>query len=167
MNVNRLSQWLEFVGGIAVLIGLSLVALELRQAADTTRAELATGTGSTLNEIYSQFATTQLSTIYAKMLEVPEDLTTAEMLALDGFFSEITGVFTREVSLKQRGIFEEDERIIRALVPVYFSNTYAQSWWSVNKNRWPPRVALLVETELQKLTTDDNLQNLIKIRSNL
>lgn len=167
MNVNRLSQWLEFVGGIAVLIGLSLVALELRQAADTTRAELATGTGSALIEIYSQLATTQISTTYAKMLEAPEDLSTAEMLALNGLFSQILGVFTREVSLKNRGIFDEDERIIGAIVPVYFSNSYAHSWWSVNRYRWPPRVTLLVDREVKKLTVGGNLQNLVEIRSNI
>jgi hypothetical protein len=101
------------------------------------------------------------------MLEAPENLTTAEMLALDGFFSEILGVFSQEVSLKRRGIFDEDERIIAAIVPVYFSNAYAQSWWSANRNRWPARVILLVDKAVEKLPIGGNLQNLTKIRSNL
>lgn len=54
------------------------------------------------------------------MMETPEDLTTAEMLELNGFFMQITGVFLREVSLKRRGVFDEDERIINDLVPEYF-----------------------------------------------
>jgi len=167
MDVNRLSQWLEFVGGIAILFGLVLVALELRQTADITRAELAMGTGNKIGALHAQLTTTQFSSTYAKMMETPEDLTTAEMLELNGFFTQITGVFLREVSLKRRGIFVEDERIIRGVVPEFFSNSYAQSWWLSNKHRWPPRVVLLVEKELSKLTTDGNLQKLIEIRSNL
>jgi len=167
MDINRFGHWLELVGSVAVLIGIGLLALELRQTSDITRAELSTGTGSALIEINSQLSTTQLSTTYAKMMETPEDLTTAEMLALNGFYWQITGVFMREVSLKRRGIFDEDENVIRGVVPQFFANSYAQSWWLSNKRRLPPRVVLLVEQELAKLTTDANLQQLTDIRSNL
>ena len=167
MDMNRLEHWLELAGSIAVLFGLGLLALELRQTSDITRAELALGTGNALSTINAQLTTTQFSNTYAKMMETPEDLTTAEMLELNGFFMQITGVFLREVSLKRRGIFDEDERIISDLVPEYFSNSYAQSWWMANRHRWPPRVVFLVEKELPKLSTEGNLQKLNEIRSNL
>jgi hypothetical protein len=167
MDMNRIGRWLELAGSVAVLIGLGLLALELRQTSDITRAELATDSGNILISINAQLTTTPFAKTYAKMLEIPEELTTAEMLELNGFYWQITGVFMREVSLKRRGIFPEDENIIMGIVPRFFSNSYAQSWWLSNRHRLPPRVVLLVDRALAKLSTNENLQELVDIRSNL
>ena len=164
METNRLNHYLQVVGGIAVIIGLALVVTELRQTANLTRAELASGTRDNINIILAQVSSGDFSATYAKMLEDPDALTTAEMLEIDAFLYQVVGVFHREASLKSRGIFEEDERILIGLLPRIFANTYAQSWWSVSKGGWHPRVVELMDREITKLDVNGNMQTLTHIR---
>ncbi len=167
METNRLNHYLQSVGGLAVIIGLALVVTELRQTASLTRAELASGTRDNINIVLAQVSSGDFSATYAKMLENPDDLTTAEMLEIDAFLYQIVGVFHREVSLKNRGIFEEDERVLVGLLPRIFANSYAQSWWSVNKSGWHPRVVELMEREIPKLDVNGNMRTMTHIRESL
>ena len=157
MNTNRLDNWLQLIGAAAVLTGLVLVALELRQTADITHAELATGTGSHLIELQAQLVGSPFSETYARMLESPEDLTTAEMLELNAFLGQVVGIFLRETSLRGRGIFDEDSRILRGVAPEFFSNAYAQSWWASHRERFPPRVVELMDQTIPDLDENRNL----------
>ena len=160
MNTNRLDNWLQLIGAAAVLTGLVLVALELRQTADITHAELATGTGSHLIELQAQLVGSPFSETYARMLESPEDLTTAEMLELNAFLGQVVGIFLRETSLRGRGIFDEDSRILRGVAPEFFSNAYAQSWWASHRERFPPRVVELMDQTIPDLDENRNLREL-------
>jgi len=167
MNTNRLNNWLQLIGAAAVLAGLAMVAIELRQTADITHAELATGTGTHLIELQRQLVGSPFSETYARMLESPGELTTAEMVELNAFLGQVIGIFLRETSLKDRGIFEEDSRILKGMAPEFFSNAYAQSWWASHRDRFPPRVVELMDETMPDLEQSRNLEELEEIRSRL
>ncbi len=75
----------------------------------------------------------ELATIYAKVLDGSDELSTEEAIRLSSFYHTITGLFLRECHYVYRGIYDECDALIGAYVSRYFGNRFAQAWWEVNK----------------------------------
>jgi hypothetical protein len=74
--------------------------------------------------------------VFAKAIEQPGELTTAEKLQVNAYLEAYTYLVTRGCYLRERGVFVECEIIVREYGPRFFGNHDAQSWWKLQKPGW-------------------------------
>jgi hypothetical protein len=133
--VNKLN-WrvlIETVGVTAVVLSLIFVGVQLWQDRLLARSQLGAESLEAFNSIMLETLDPEFAEVFAKMVEDPNNLTTAEMVQLNGFLQSVKVLFVRECYLVQRAVFEECAGIIGAQVPRIFGNSYAKSWW---RARW-------------------------------
>lgn len=167
MIQDRIKKMIEWVGPVAIVASLVFVGIEVRQDRNLARAELAAQSFDTLAELRLVFTSDEFSTTYAKMLNQPEELTSAEMLQINGILGAVSLMFVRECYLVERGIFEECDNIVRGNAPLFFGNPYAQSWWRVYRQRpdrvgpgWIDNEIAKVDTNIEKVKLNEVLDGL-------
>jgi hypothetical protein len=167
MKTERINQWLQLLGGFAVLVGLFMVFMELRQVANITRAELGSETLMSIQSIHQIMTSKEYAETYVKVLDESEDLDLQDIVRMDRLLTQLLILFEREGYLYNRGLFAERSGTIRLAVPHFFGNRYAQAWWLANRSRWRPWMVEQVDLHLQQLSPDTDERYYEKIISNM
>jgi hypothetical protein len=161
---KRWLVWFEMLGMAAVVLSLIFVGLQMEQQRNLTRATL----GARGMEVYSRVTQTlsdpDVALAWAKMLERPEDLSTAEMVQVNTVLVMVKNSFMRECYLKDMGVFDECDYVLRDQARNFFGSSYAQSWWRLNK---PPNGYELekpLDTAISSLDIDSNLRMLEEVK---
>ena len=84
MNTDKINQWLMLGANVGVLIGLILVVLEINQATVTTKAEMLTSYQNRWVELDHSMQDADFAQAWAKAIESPDQMTTAEMIQVGG-----------------------------------------------------------------------------------
>lgn len=129
---NAWKDLLEGVGFLALIASLLFLSLQVRQDHIIARAELDTAMGERSAGLLEMKTSTEFSRTWAKMLEQPDELSTAEVIRLNSFLQSVREVFFMDCLLEARGIFNECEDYARSHIPLFFGNKYAKAWWAQN-----------------------------------
>lgn len=130
MQNLKLKDFIEYAGGIAVLLGLLLVVMELRQSNEHAKAESIRAIylgWATISQFESEY---QIDMLVAKAAIKPKQLTDQELYRLDDYYSLVMNniimraVMQREGGLVFANILEEGPQI----VDDYFYYPLAQDW---------------------------------------
>ena len=132
MNRGAWKDLLEGVGFVAVIASLLFLSLQVRQDHKIARAELDTAMGERAEYLLEMKTSTEFSRTWAKMLEQPDELSTAEAIRLNSFLQSVRETFFMDCLLVARGIFDECENYARSHIPLFFGNKYAKAWWAKN-----------------------------------
>ena len=138
--MNKLNDWLQLAAALGVIAGLLLVAVELRQESNLTRAEMGFEAFGAFEQIYRSAQNEMTANAIAKACENPLEMTTAEHTIVTNYYSEvITGIIGRELYMQERGLFEDDLRQVASYVAEHvFGCEYGRSWWQLNRQTWDP-----------------------------
>ena len=131
MNSDRLSGWLSLGANLGVVAGLALVLLQMNQNESLLRIQILNQYFDSYIAADTAFAGENLPAIWEKSAVAPEDLSLADMRALEAqTFSPVT----RWISLyrlSESGIAEEslwkDQVALDA--GYYFGTPYGRAWW--------------------------------------
>jgi hypothetical protein len=132
MNRDAWKDSLEGVGLLALIASLLFLSLQVRQDHKIARAELDTVLSERAAGLLEMKTSAEFSKTWAKMLEQPDELSTAEVIRLNSFLLSVREVFFIDCLLLARGIFDECEAYARSHIPLYFGNKYAKAWWARN-----------------------------------
>ena len=88
-----------------------------------------------LASVSLELTSADFAATFAKVLEHPEQLTTAEKLQMNGYLDAFKYAVLRDCYLKEREVFVECDIIVREYGPIFFGNRYAQSWWQLQNSR--------------------------------
>jgi len=119
----------ESVGVIAIVASLLFVGLQLQQDKRLTRAELGSFAMEYSSSVSFGLSDPEVAHVWAKMLDNPEDLSSAEMVQIGGILRSVRTIMLRECYLLAMDVFGECESTVRAAAKTYFSNEFAQAWW--------------------------------------
>ena len=101
MDSQKLSNWIQLITAVAVLAGLTLVVIELRQAKDLTQAQIvAEAFTRGVNLELSKMAEDPRSALFKAEFR-PDELTEEDAVTLDGFFAAQT-MMSREMQLSDQ-----------------------------------------------------------------
>ena len=152
MNQNRWKEMFEVVGMLAIVASLIFVGLQVRQDKEIARSQLFTDGIVLLDGLHQSFMEPEIASVYAKMINSPDDLSFEELVQLDGLLEKVVNIYSRECFLMRRGIYVECENIVRITAELYFGNPHAQSWWRLNG----PRSVLpeWIDAEIKRVDTD-------------
>jgi hypothetical protein len=129
MNNTNWKDIAELIGIAAIVASLVFVGLQMQQDRVHARAELGADSFSNLASLRLQMTGDEIARVFAKAIESPSELTTAEKLQVNGYLEAYLYLVTRDCYLKERDVFPECEIIVREYGPRFFGNHYAQSWW--------------------------------------
>ena len=161
-------SWRELFEGIgvaAIVASLIFVGYQIQQDRNIARSQLGSETFAMFGQIYEARYGPELSEIYVKMLESPDELSTVEMLRVNNYLQSVTQLFFRECYLMRRSVFVECEELIRSHVPLFFGNAYAKKWWkgSMMKRILPG----WVDEEISRVDPQAELERIEEIRNAL
>ena len=110
MNWEKVNSWIQTITGIAVLIGIVLVVLELQQNQEAAQSQLTSDGFGMLNQSHISMLGESAAEVLAKSCDAPETLTTADLIVLDHYFTDVALTrINRLYSLNRRGSFVSDE----------------------------------------------------------
>jgi hypothetical protein len=133
VNTETINSWVQTITGIAIVAGLVLVVLELQQNSDAVRSQLSNDGF----QIYTDFGTAVLgedaAEVIAKACEAPSELTTADLVILDFFYSELERRTLRLKTLEERGGFYGDEWRTNELGnwTMLFETSVGRAYWKL------------------------------------
>ena len=148
----------ELVGIAAIVASLVFVGLQMQQDRVHARAELGADSFSNLASLSLQMTSDEFAPVFAKAIEAPGELTTAEKLQVNGFLEAYLYLVIRDCYLREREVFPECEIIVHEYGPRFFGNHYAQSWWRLQD---PAKLSFLpgwVDAVIKGFDPDSNIE---------
>lgn len=129
MNKTYWKDIAELVGIAAIVASLVFVGMQMKQDRVHARAELGADSFANLASISLEMTSGEFAAVFAKAIEAPGELSTAEKLQVNAYLEAYTYLVLRDCYLEEREVFVECDIIVREYGPRFFGNHYAQSWW--------------------------------------
>ena len=97
MKSSRLNEWLQILASLGVLIGLFVVAYEIKQNTEIARAEYYRETYNMWMHVSTVEIETGIDEIIVKSIADPESLSPGELFKLNAYFILVTSVYDNGV----------------------------------------------------------------------
>jgi len=152
LNSDNLSRWISAVANIAVLLGLVLVAMEIRQNSTLARTALINDGNLVSNQIWSNLMGDEPGQVIARAVECPEKMTYADYMAMDAFLFSNMNMLYRDYQLTQEGLFTSSDwkASVDAYAYWYLGNKFGRTWWDLEaRNFFNSEFADYVDLRLQ------------------
>lgn len=128
-------DYIEIVGILAILLGLFFVQSEIQLNSTIARAELSAETNRSLFELDQMLMQREMSTLWAKSIENPNELSFSERLQINNFLENVLVAYGRECYYMSLDIFVECESFPRGTATKYFGSEYGRAFWKTVRNR--------------------------------
>lgn len=135
MNLDRLNNWLQLITSIGVIVGLVLVAAELRQQTVATRAEMSAILWNAEQDLNQSLQNEATSRALQKSVDAPLEMTTQDHIVVNAFNWEVINAHVgRANSLAAAGILEDSiEYNAQLAAEIIMGSAYGKAWWEENK----------------------------------
>ena len=175
MDSNKLANWLQVGANIGLLGGLVLVAIQINQNSDQlgqshqlVRAQLLSNFYDAWITIDSSKQSENFAEVLSKSIAKPKDLSLKEMVELNGYLFSLFDNIDRINWLNENGVFSEGiERTVSGIAREHLGNSFARAWWEENRNLYDPKIATLVDRELQSVSENERLEYFRRIQARL
>ena len=128
MKAERVQSWLTLGANVGVVIGLFLVAFQIRQDAELTRAQLFSDATNSRREWNQGLMGENPMEVVAKSIERPHELTLAELQIMDLYFIGAINELRRLDVLRQAGLDVETD--IENFELFYFGSNFGKAWFA-------------------------------------
>ena len=127
--LGRTHSWIELCGVVALLGGLALVYVQIKQSTEITRIQLNTAIGQNWRAVDATRQSEEFAKVLAKSIEYPQELTLAEYLELDAYYLGVIDQLEAMASAFESGHRESTlDGTIANYAKTYFGNAFAKAW---------------------------------------
>ena len=140
MNTSKLNDRLQIAASIGVLLGLLIVAYEIRQNTSFAEAEYTEATYGHWMQISHMELETDIGEIAIRAVEDPESLTDLDKFKLNAWLVFAISIYDHQDRSRNLGIAPSYARMGQADAHYYFSSQYARDWFEVNRDWMRPTV---------------------------
>ena len=151
-----LDTWLTLAANFAVLIGLILVAFQIKQNTDMTRAQVA-------NDWYLADMQLELAMMgenpalpWTKAVYTPEELTQHDAAVLDRYFNYGLVQLQRLQRMSELGLADDRWKDRITYLRWHLGNDIGRRWWAHSKTGFPPEFRTTIDALLQSSSFSDN-----------
>lgn len=127
MDTDQVTRRLTLVANIGVVIGLFLVAVQIKQESDLTRVQLFSDHTDSRREWNQAMMGSDPMSVAAKSVERPKELTLAELQIMDHYLIGAPNEVRRLEVLKASGL--EVGAYVEGLQSFYFGSNFAKAWY--------------------------------------
>ena len=150
MNTSKLNNSVQIFTSAAIIIGLALVVLEIREnnaiAEDDALSEFWTNWIALSTPEYSS----DIGSAYIKSINDPASLSDEEMFRLGSWLTAVMSTYGQLFLMHQEGRVSDDYRSELAdEVEYYFGNNYGRAWYAENKDWLLPEMVEVIDEQLK------------------
>lgn len=129
-NMSRSARsWIEVGSVVALVGGLALVSVQIKQSTDITRVQLDTSVQQNWRTVDSTRQSEEFAKVLAKSIKQPQDLTLAEFLELDAYYLGVLDQLEGLASHVESGYRDSIlENTFANNAEIYFGNDFAKAW---------------------------------------
>ena len=157
MNTEKLNEWLQIAASAGVIVGLLLVAYEVRQSNVYASAEAVRSSISGWQDISVSEYETDIANVYVKSFEDPGNLTQAELFKLNAWLTAIVNQYERHLAMHDLGFESDPTQDLTNWANAYFGNHFGRAWLEENRNWIDPRNYAAIERGLE--STDESVSS--------
>ena len=171
MEPDKVNRWLTLGANIGVLIGLALVAFEIRQNSDLMRLQFINDDLLLTAESEVPMLGDDPATIMMKSFETPEDMTYADFRVMDAYLTTKMERLVRRYQLGREGIIDEDSwKTVGFAYEWFFGNKFGRLWWEYEGRQAYsdlPELVEHVDKTVSELSDNDATASWRKIQTEL
>lgn len=148
----------ELCGIAAIIVGLTLVYVEIQQNSRIARAGLMSDSSELQERIYGKLSDPQFAALYVEGYNSPEDLSESEQLQLHALYESVLSIIGRHNILYALGTVEFRSFYADMLAPQFFGAGYGKIWWNERKrslDKGSTLVQMIDEAVSQAETSND------------
>lgn len=125
-------NWPSIVGNLAIIAGLVLVAIELKQNSDIAEAQLLYEESMRMTTLEYSLIGEGAAAVWAKSIEQPHKLTLTERRIMEAYYWTFLEQVRSARLLVDLGLLDEAAWRWRTAneVSFFFGNDYGRAWWS-------------------------------------
>ena len=160
MESSKVGYWLQVGANIGILAGLILVGFQINQASYLVRVQLASDQASDRMATMDNMLGENPAEIFAKSLISPDQLTDAELVAMDSWMTRELVYARRVRQLVDAEIYPVDAwETHRDVIDYAFASKFGRTWWKQSRVQFvrsDPEVVELVDSVIAELPEDDD-----------
>jgi hypothetical protein len=127
MHKESFNQWLSLIANIGVMLGLILVAYQIRQDVELTKVQLFSDATSSRKEWNQAMLGSDPMNVVMKSIEVPSEPTLAELHVMDAYLVGAVNELRRLELLEAAGLDVNVE--VEGLHHFFFGSRFAKAWY--------------------------------------
>lgn len=144
----------ELIGGVAIIVSLLYVGLQIRHSTNATRSATSQAFSAQYSEIMLRLTSSEVSTVFWKGLPGLNNLEGRELPAYMGFMGAIVRMYETFYFEKLEGRFESKtfDSWTTQLADL-FGNQGPSEYWELRKHNFSPEFVAYVDNEIAKSKT--------------
>ena len=150
MNSSKLNNWVQTLTSAAVIIGLALVVLEIRENNAIAEDEALTEFWTNWIALSTPEYSSDIGSAYIKSINDPESLSDEEMFKLGSWLTAAMSTYGQMFLMQEQGRVSADYRSdLAGDVEYYFGTTFARAWYAENRDWFPPVMTEVIDEQLK------------------
>ena len=135
MDSSRAAIWLQMVGNLGLIIGLVLVAVQIKQNNDLAKAQLLSdGWLASAQWSIAQFGENPAASI-SRASVAPDQLTDEDLVVLEQVLIAHANMGQRMIALDSAGYgFIEPDQYASRFAEFVINSPFGMAWWNENRN---------------------------------
>ena len=154
MDTDRLNRWFKFCANVGVLIGLVILILEIRQSSAIAEGQFYMDQVNLNETVESAMLGDSPAAAWERSVFEPASLSPADIRIMDAYLSSRLSVWVDTLELERRGFLEPGSTAanIDSSIAYFFGNTFAQTWWSNERETedWGDRLETIIDAAMLK-----------------
>jgi hypothetical protein len=150
MNNDRVSHWLTLAANVGVLAGLILVAVQINQNTQITKAQLANDYFLADMQLELAMMGEDPASSWIKAVYTPDELTREDAAIVDRYFNYGMVQILRLQKMYELGLGGDDWSNRIAYLDWHLGNEVGRRWWSYSKAGFPEDFVQMVEKTLER-----------------
>ncbi len=149
MKSSRLNEWLQILASLGVLVGLIVVAYEIKQNTEVAEAEHYRESYSMWMHVATVEIESNIDEIFIKSIADPENLTSRDLVKLNAWFILVTSTYDNGARASELGIATPTGLISESDARYYFSSEISRQWFEANKHWLHPDNAEIISRVIE------------------
>ena len=147
---SKVSDWLQIVAAFGVLAGLLFVAFEIRESNRIAISEGASSISDQFTLLWISEYETDIHDLFAKSIETPSDLSTAEIRKIDSWYWTYYTIYRRWLTNYELGTarYTGLDDLAEEVIPL-FGHRFGRAWFDANRGLMDSRIAEVIANELE------------------
>jgi hypothetical protein len=166
MDSDRLNRWLTLGANLGVLVGIIILAVEIRQNSDLARLQFSDDRRATWQQGEMVLFGDSIAEVWEKSVLNPESLSLSETRILDAYLAFQLTNSSRVFDLEKAGLLEDGatQQWMQGNLPFFFDTEFAKTWWEIEGRTWGDEFVLLADPIILETTKNQSVNKLLKIQ---
>lgn len=160
MDMTRINPWLNFAANVGVIAGLVLVAVQINQNTEITKAQIANDYFLADMDLELAMMGEDPANSFVKAVYSPDQVTEYDAVILDRYFNYGVVQILRLQEMHDLGLAPDDWEKRVNYLSWHLGNEVGRRWWNYSKDGWPEEQVERIDTILERTNYSAN-QNLL------